>query len=74
MKRAIDAGLDNMAAHFQLGLLRFESNRLANFFRDGMGIRKGDRVSIYAMNRVEYLDTMFACNKLGAILHRPPRN
>ncbi len=46
-----------------------ETNRLANFMRHGLGIRKGDRVSIYAMNRVEYLDALFACNKLGAILH-----
>ena len=46
-----------------------QTNQLANFFRDGLEIRKGDRVSIYAMNRVEYLDALFACNKLGAILH-----
>ena len=46
-----------------------QTNQLANFFRDGLGIRKGDRVSICAMNRVEYLDALFACNKLGAILH-----
>ena len=46
-----------------------QANRLANFFRGGLGIGKGDRVSIYAMNRVEYLDALFACNKLGAILH-----
>ncbi len=46
-----------------------QTNQLANFFRDGLGVRKGDRVSIYAMNRVEYLDALFACNKLGAILH-----
>ena len=46
-----------------------QANRLANFFRDGLEIRKGERVSIYAMNRVEYLDALFACNKLGAILH-----
>jgi acyl-CoA synthetase (AMP-forming)/AMP-acid ligase II len=39
------------------------------FHRDGLGIRKDDRVSIYAINRVEYLDALFACNKLGAILH-----
>jgi fatty-acyl-CoA synthase len=45
------------------------ANQFANFLRDGLGIRKGDRVSIYAMNRVEYLDALFACNKLGAILH-----
>lgn len=46
-----------------------QTNQLANFFRDGLGVGKGDRVSIYAMNRVEYLDALFACNKLGAILH-----
>lgn len=45
------------------------ANRLANFLWDGLGIGKGDRVSIYALNRVEYLDALFACNKLGAILH-----
>jgi fatty-acyl-CoA synthase len=45
-----------------------QANQLANFLRDGLGIRKGDRVSIYALNRVEYLNAIFACNKLGAIL------
>jgi fatty-acyl-CoA synthase len=45
------------------------ANRLANYLRDGLGINKGDRVSIYSLNRVEYLDALFACNKLGAILH-----
>jgi fatty-acyl-CoA synthase len=45
------------------------ANQFANFFRDGLGLHKGDRVSIYAVNRVEYLDALFACNKLGAILH-----
>ena len=44
-------------------------NQLANFLREKLAIHKGDRVSIYAMNRVEYLDALFACNKLGAILH-----
>jgi fatty-acyl-CoA synthase len=46
-----------------------QANQLANFLLDRLGIRKSDRVSIYAMNRVEYLDALFACNKLGAILH-----
>jgi fatty-acyl-CoA synthase len=45
------------------------ANQLANFFRDGLEVRKGDRVSIYATNSVEYLDALFACNKLGAVLH-----
>ncbi len=33
LKRAIDAGLDNMAAHFQLGYLRFDENRLESAVR-----------------------------------------
>ena len=33
LKRAIDAGLDHMAAHFQLGLLRLEENRLESAVR-----------------------------------------
>jgi len=44
------------------------ANRLANFLREVFGVGKGDRVSIYSMNRVEYLDALFACNKLGAVL------
>ncbi|MFC1996999.1 tetratricopeptide repeat protein, partial [Chloroflexota bacterium] len=33
LNRAIDAGLDNMAAYFQLGVLRFEANRLESAVR-----------------------------------------
>jgi tetratricopeptide (TPR) repeat protein len=33
LKRAIDAGLDNMAAYFQLGLSRYEANRLESAVR-----------------------------------------
>ena len=44
------------------------ANRLANFIYAGLGIPKGHRVSIYSMNRVEYLDALFACNKLGALI------
>ncbi|HBY98731.1 MAG TPA: long-chain fatty acid--CoA ligase [Chloroflexi bacterium] len=43
-------------------------NRLANWLRDGLGVRKGVRVAVLAMNCVEYLDVWFACGKLGAIL------
>ncbi len=43
------------------------ANRTANFLRD-LGVRKGDRVALLAMNCVEYLDVWFACGKLGAIL------
>jgi fatty-acyl-CoA synthase len=43
-------------------------NRMANFFRSKLGVAQGDRISIYSVNRMEYLDALFACNKLGAIL------
>jgi len=44
------------------------ANRAANFLRK-LGVQKGDRVSVYACNCVEYLDLLFACGKIGAILH-----
>lgn len=37
-------------------------------FLHDLGVRKGDRVAILALNCVEYLDIWFACGKLGAIL------
>src|SRR5450759_4811830 len=43
------------------------ANRTANFLRD-LGVCKGDRVAVLAMNGVEYLDVWFACGKLGAIM------
>ncbi len=43
-------------------------NRTANWLYDQLGVRKGDRVAVLAMNGVEYLDIWFACGKLGAIL------
>lgn len=44
------------------------ANRTANYLRS-LGVRKGDRVSVHATNCVAYLDLLFACGKLGAILH-----
>jgi fatty-acyl-CoA synthase len=43
-------------------------NQIANFLHERLGVSKGDRISIYSMNRMEYLDMLFACNKLGAVL------
>lgn len=34
-----------------------------------LGIRRGDLVAVYADNEPAYLDLLFACNKLGAVLH-----
>lgn len=44
------------------------ANRTANFLRERLGVNKGDRVAVLALNCVEYLDLWFACGKLGAII------
>ena len=43
------------------------TNRLARMLAS-LGVKQGDRVAIYSMNCVEYLDAFFACGKLGAVL------
>jgi fatty-acyl-CoA synthase len=43
-------------------------NRLAEALRDRLQLRKGDRLSVLAANRPEYLDLLFAAGKLGVIL------
>ncbi len=53
---------------FTYSELNNRANRLANWLRDGAGVEKGDRVAVLAYDGVEYLDTFFACGKLGAIL------
>ncbi|MCK6510375.1 long-chain fatty acid--CoA ligase [Myxococcota bacterium] len=42
--------------------------RLALSLQKTLGVGKGDRVAILAMNCIEYLDVFFACGRLGAIL------
>lgn len=48
------------------GELNFRSNRLAQALRD-RGITKGDRVAVLLLNSNVFLETLFACAKLGAI-------
>ncbi len=43
------------------------ANRTAHYLRE-LGVSKGDRVAVLALNCVEYLDVWFACGKLGAIM------
>jgi fatty-acyl-CoA synthase len=47
--------------------LNERANRLANWLR-GLGVEKGDRVSILAPNGVAYFDLLFGLPKIGAIL------
>jgi len=44
------------------------ANRTARLLQDVLGVRRGDRVAVLAMNCTEFLDLLFACGKLGAIL------
>ncbi|MEO1289775.1 MAG: long-chain fatty acid--CoA ligase [Chloroflexota bacterium] len=62
----VDAGKDPHRS-FTYSEMNSRANRLANWLRDGAGIRKGDRVAILAHDGIEHLDTFFACGKLGAI-------
>lgn len=43
-------------------------NKTAHFLREKIGCQKGDRIAIISSNCIEYLDILFACNKLGTIL------
>jgi len=43
------------------------ANQTAHLLRQRLGVRRGDRVAVLAMNCVEALDLLFACGKLGAI-------
>ena len=47
--------LDEQAKRLALGLL-------------GLGLRKGDRMAIYSLNSIEFLETVFACARLGVIV------
>lgn len=42
------------------------ANRTARFLQS-LGVKRGDRVAVLAMNAVEVLDVWFSCAKLGAI-------
>ena len=44
------------------------ASRTAAFLHHVLGVGRGDRVAVLAYNCVEFLDLVFACAKLGAIL------
>jgi fatty-acyl-CoA synthase len=48
--------------------LNERASRLANYLRESCGVKSGDRIGIYAMNRAEILEAFFAAAKLTAIL------
>jgi fatty-acyl-CoA synthase len=62
----VDAGKRPHRA-FTYADLNNRANRLANWLKNGAGLTKHDRVVMLGYDGVEFLDTFFACGKLGAI-------
>jgi fatty-acyl-CoA synthase len=46
--------------------LNARANRLANWLR-GLGVERGDRVSILAQNSIHYVDLLYGLGKIGAV-------
>ena len=61
----IDAGAPG---RFTYRDMNRRANALACWLRTHAQVERGDRVAILAHNGVEYLDALFACGKLGAVL------
>lgn len=43
------------------------ANQVANGLKDDFGINKGEKVGIYMLNRPEYVVSILACHKTGAV-------
>jgi fatty-acyl-CoA synthase len=54
-------------ARYTYAELNARANQLANFLRERLGVRKGDRVSILAHNGIVYIDLFYGLAKIGAI-------
>ncbi len=52
---------------YTYGELNARANRLANWLR-GLGVEKGDRISILAHNCIHYVDLLYGLAKIGAVL------
>ena len=55
------------AGRFTYRAMNARAEALGGWLRDVAGVKPGDRVGLVAHNGVEYLDTLFACGKIGAI-------
>ena len=55
------------AASLTFGELAARSLRLARLF-ESRGLRAGDRLAIHLANRIEFVDVLLACLRLGVVL------
>ena len=60
-------GADGEPATLRFGDLHARSNRLARALAR-RGVQAGDRVGVYLSNRIEFVDLLLACIKLGLVL------
>ena len=60
-------GADGEPATLRFGDLHARSNRLARALAR-RGLQTGDRVGVYLSNRIEFVDLLLACIKLGLVL------
>jgi len=44
------------------------ASRCAEFLRDGWGIKPGERIAVLAHNSSEYVELLYACGKIGALM------
>ncbi len=64
-REAIVDNIQNKRYTFEI--MDKRANQVARVLLDS-GVQKGDRVGVYSKNRFDFLDILFACGKVGAIL------
>jgi len=63
-----EAIVDNIQKkRYTFEMMDKRANQVARLLLDS-GVQKGSRVGVYSKNRFDFLDILFACGKIGAIL------
>jgi fatty-acyl-CoA synthase len=59
----------DLASQRRLSYAEFDRriSRLAGHLRDQLGVRRGDRVAVLALNTTDTLEVQFACFRIGAV-------
>lgn len=73
IERHADFSPDQVALYFEGQSLTYAAlaeavDSTARALKGMLGIGRGDRVALISMNRPEYVITLFACARLGAML------
>lgn len=60
--------VDDIGKQISYRQFNAQANQTAQFLREGLHLQKGDIVAVLSTNCVQYLDVLFACNKLGTVM------